>query len=97
MNIVYRVKDVEAPVPKLTIGDRVRCLGEYDSKDNIVNKLGTVYEIQSPDARDPYITIEFDEYIKGHAGNNYKGKQGYCWCMHASNLELVNKYEVNLI
>lgn len=61
-------------VTKFKVGDRVKCIKEYDDNKDIVGKVGTIREISLPS----YI-VEFDNEIeKGHNGFGV-GKKGYCW------------------
>lgn len=62
------------------VGDRVRCIKEFEENRDIIGKIGTVIGI----VYSKLITVEFDEQIKdGHSGkwdSTIKGgKKGHCW------------------
>ena len=65
---------------KFKIGDRVKCTHVVDKNIIILNKIGTIIEIDCG-----LIGVEFDEWIHGH-GCNHKGKIGYCWWCEESDL-----------
>lgn len=65
---------------KFKIGDRVKCVCVVDKNIILLNKIGTIIEIDCG-----LIGVEFDEWIHGH-GCNHKGKIGYCWWCEESDL-----------
>lgn len=65
---------------KFKIGDRVKCVCVVDKNTILLNKIGTIIEIDCG-----LIGVEFDEWIHGH-GCNHKGKIGYCWWCEESDL-----------
>ena len=61
-------------VTKFKVGDRVKCIKEYEDNKDIVGKVGTIREIFSSTC-----TVEFDNKIeKGHSGFG-AGKKEHCW------------------
>lgn len=66
-------------------GDRVVVRGTFEKKT--LNKIGTVLGQKHPNS----VSIEFDEFIYGHActGSGYKGKDGYCWNVAPEYVELL--------
>lgn len=65
---------------KFKIGDRVKCVCVVDKNTILLNKIGTIIEIDCG-----LIGVEFDEWIHGH-GCTHKGKIGYCWWCSESDL-----------
>ena len=56
------------------INDRVKCISQYEGKDEAVGKCGTVIRLNGENA----ILVEFDDDIHGHSGNG-EGKPNHCW------------------
>ena len=66
---------------KFKIGARVRVTGRCDGL-TFRDSLGTVlgYQLGRPQP-----CIEFDEYMRGHDGDDsFTGKYGHCWFVSAS-------------
>ena len=58
----------------LKVGDSVRCIREYGGNDTAVGKEGKVTVIMGMNT-----TVEFNEGIWGHSGQDGKGKPVNCW------------------
>lgn len=65
---------------KFEIGDRVRCIKEFDGNSFIVGECGKVIKSKEGPFTSLYC-IEFDSNIKGHSGNDIErlGENGHCW------------------
>ena len=77
---------------KFKVGDRVKCIKEFDNNAVAVGKVGTVIGVIS------YKThVEFDDFIDGHSCGG-EGKRGYCWNFNEDYLELakVDRYELHI-
>lgn len=68
---------------KFKVGDRVRAIKIIDDKEEVVNQIGTIIDINN---RIDRFCVEFDNYIGGHGGSLIRdilGKNGHClWCDH---------------
>ena len=90
----------------IKIGDRVRCIQEYDDNSSIVGELGTITIIF-----EGIVTVEFDSDIDGHSGHGrysitktkklHENLSRNCWnCSEqqfGKRFEMVNKFSVDLI
>lgn len=65
------------------VGDRVRCIKEYDGLAKAVGKIGTISLIDSNS-----YGVEFDEPVGGHTLGGIC-ESGYGWWFHPQHLELV--------
>lgn len=79
------LRKVEPVKPAFKVGDRVRCIKEFDWRTEAVGKIGTVIEV-----KDNYYSVQFDENINGHSGfgERVKGIKGCCWCFDPEYLEI---------
>ena len=73
--------------PKL-LGMRVKCVKLFDGKNIAIGKTGTIqfFQIQRRGYDHPFVLVEFDKHINGHAGrgvdgSDFRGKDGHCWNM----------------
>lgn len=58
-------------VTKFKVGDKVKCIKEYDNNKDIVGKVGTIRAIHSS-----CYLVEFDNEIeKGHSGFGVRQKR----------------------
>lgn len=55
------------------IGDRVRCIGNYDGNNYIVGEVGTICESEMEES----LLVRFDNNINGHGGNDEDGDIEY--------------------
>lgn len=78
----------EEKKPRFKVGDRVKCVNDGRWSKDIVGKFGNVVKIYNPNSCEPIYSVEFDEYIDGHACDG-KAKDGHGWNCEAEMLELV--------
>lgn len=71
-----------------SVGDIVVANGVVSGK-TFVNKIGKIISIFGDITPLPNISVEFDEYIKGHTGDG-TGKKGHCWNMYPETLSKIN-------
>ena len=70
-------------IPK--VGDRVRATSPVgnDQKEDVIGTIRVYKDAESS------ICVEFDEYIGGHNGGEFKN--GHCWWVYGEDLELVTE------
>lgn len=78
-------------MPKFKVGDRVKCIAEYDGNEAIVGQKGTVRYVGTTLN---IISVEFDNDVHGHALQEpYRCKCGHGWNIDADKLELILESE----